>query len=72
MVAVVLRCPPVSRGRHRLPTDKEIAEARERLPRESRNKLASRDYFHVAEVYGENETRGLRPWARDRVLSFAR
>ena len=68
----MLPCPPVSRGRHRLPTSKELSEARERLPSKATEKLDSGNYFHVAEIYGEAEARMLRPWARDRVLSFAR
>ena len=35
---------------------------------EGPRKLARRSYHHLAEVYGESETRGLRPWARRRVL----
>lgn len=32
-------------------------------------KLAGGRHTHIAEIYGETVTAGLRPWARDRVLA---
>ena len=51
---------------------REIERLADELPSESRTKALHGSYHHVAELYGESETRGLSPWARRRVLSFAR
>lgn len=40
-------------------------------PKSSASKLTSGDYFHTAELHGENEARGLTRWARERVLAYA-
>jgi len=52
---------------------REVGVARQpKLPSEARRKAARGSHHHVAELYGESETRGLTTWARERVLARAR
>lgn len=44
--------------------------AEEVFVRGGTSKLAGGRHHHVAEIYGDSVTVGLRPWARDRVLSM--